>query len=287
MRNGKFSLFTLGLLALCAALPAAADTEFRVRSMTRGDVPSGKGQCDIRLQVDDEVEVALRRDTVFIRTIAGRDARDDGSECNAPLPSGNMNGFNFEVFDRRNDIRLVAEPSRRNGFAAVVRIRDTNGGFGRYHFRISWALTGAEYGRGSGSQYDWQPGDSRYGDRPLGRDNRSSGMAWNNTTHYQGSGRGESAISGYGAERLLDASVDIDRGGRIEVSFRTNSGRPLTFTGEVMDQQGDTIKANVTSEDRRLRGPMYISLDNRRDVRRVTLEATDGRDRLRLNWERR
>jgi len=27
---------------------------------------SAKGQCDIRLQVDDEVEVTLRGDTVFI-----------------------------------------------------------------------------------------------------------------------------------------------------------------------------------------------------------------------------
>jgi len=54
--------------------------------MTRNDVPFGKGQCDIRLQVDDEVEVTLRGDTVFIRTISGRDAFDDGSECNEPVP---------------------------------------------------------------------------------------------------------------------------------------------------------------------------------------------------------
>ena len=33
--------------------------------------------------------------------------------------------------DSRKGIRLVAEPSRRNGFAAIVRIRDNSSGEGR------------------------------------------------------------------------------------------------------------------------------------------------------------
>ena len=39
--------------------------------MTRDDVPVGKGQCDIRLQVDGEVEVSVRGDRVDVRTIIG------------------------------------------------------------------------------------------------------------------------------------------------------------------------------------------------------------------------
>src|SRR5882762_5194639 len=141
------------LMILAAALPALADTRFQIRRMTRDDVPLGKGQCDIRLQVDNEVEVHLRGDGVTIRTLAGQDARDDGSECNAPLPNRDVEGFNFEVRESRNDIRLLAEPSRRNDFAAVVRIRDSSGGFGRYHFRLTWAMTGSDYrpGQGGGS----------------------------------------------------------------------------------------------------------------------------------------
>ena len=50
--------------------------------MTRDDIPSGKGQCDIRLAVDGEVEVSVRGDMVYVRTISGRDALDEGSECN-------------------------------------------------------------------------------------------------------------------------------------------------------------------------------------------------------------
>src|SRR5215471_1416968 len=129
------------LLILAAALPVLADTRFQIRRMTRDDVPLGRGQCDIRLQVDNEVEVEVRGDMVYARTISGQDARDDGSECNAPLPNRDLQGFHYEVRDSRNDIRLLAEPSRRNGFAAIVRIRDSSGGFGRYHFRLIWAMT--------------------------------------------------------------------------------------------------------------------------------------------------
>jgi hypothetical protein len=32
---------------------------------------------------------------------------------------------------------------------------------------------------------------------------------------------------------------------------------------------------------------MFFSVDSRREVNTITLEATDGRERLRLNWDRR
>jgi len=50
------------------------------------------------------------------------------------------------VKDSRGDIRLLEEPSPRNGHAAVVRIRDSAGGMGRFHFRITWAIGGGGAG---------------------------------------------------------------------------------------------------------------------------------------------
>ena len=144
MGHANFRRIGVAVLGLCAALPALADTQFRIRQMTRDDVPLGKGQCDIRLQVDNEVEVSVHRDTVSVRTISGRGAFDDGSECNAPLPDRDIQNFGFQVVDSRNDIRLLAEPSRRNDYSAIVRIRDTSGGQGRYHFRLTWAMTGGD-----------------------------------------------------------------------------------------------------------------------------------------------
>src|SRR6476646_5208138 len=69
------------LLLFCAALPTWAETRFQARRMTREDVPAGKGQCDIRLHVDKEVEVSVHGDQVAIRTISGRDASDDGANA--------------------------------------------------------------------------------------------------------------------------------------------------------------------------------------------------------------
>jgi hypothetical protein len=141
-------------LLLFVTAPAIADTQFRVKRMTRNDVPLGKGQCDIRLRVDNEAEISVRGDMVYVRTISGRDARDDGSECNEPLPARAVSDFNFEVRDRRGDIALLSEPTQRSGNRAVVRIRDGDGGEGRYHFRLSWQMDGGGYGRDGGSYPD-------------------------------------------------------------------------------------------------------------------------------------
>lgn len=271
-RNG------LALLVLCTALPVLADTQFRVRRMARDDVPLGKGQCDIRLQIDGEAEVSVRGDMVYIRTISGRDGRDDGnSECNEPLPNRDVQGFNFEVKESRNEIRLLAEPSRRNNFSAIVRIRDTSGGEGRYHFRLSWQMTGSGGFPGERRGLGIPPDDRRGG----------PGFSWNNTIDFRGQGRGTSTHNTYGVQRLSDVTVNIDRSGRMMATFRTDRGRPLSFTGAVIGSEGGRLKADVVSDDGRLRGSMFISVDERRNVNSITLEATDGRDRLRLTWDRR
>ena len=68
-RNLSGVMVTLALL-LCVSLPAWADTQFRARKMTRSDVPLGKGQCDIRLRIDNEAEVSVQGDAVSVRTIS-------------------------------------------------------------------------------------------------------------------------------------------------------------------------------------------------------------------------
>jgi hypothetical protein len=133
------------------ALSARADTQFRAGRMTRDDVPFGKGQCDIRLQIDNESEIRVRGDMVSVRTLSGREGRDDGSQCNEPMPGPGLQGFNFEVLESRGKIVLLSPPSRQNDYTAVVRIRDSDGGMGRYLFRLSWRIDSSEHDR---SGYD-------------------------------------------------------------------------------------------------------------------------------------
>ena len=130
------------LLLVAMALSLRADIQFRAGRMTRDDVPFGNGRCDIRLQIDKEAEVRVRGDTVQVRTLSGREARDDGSQCNGPLLGPELQGFNFEVLDSRGEIVLLSPPSRRNEYTAIVRIRDNDSGSGRYLFRLSWRVDG-------------------------------------------------------------------------------------------------------------------------------------------------
>ena len=280
MRNWVISI------TLLAALPAWGNTSFRVARMTRNDVPPGKGQCDIRLQVDNEVEVAVRRDFVSVRTLAGQDARNDGSECNYPLPDRDIRSFTFQVTDSRNEIRLVEQPNRRNDFTALVHIRDSSGGFGRYVFRLAWAMVPGGNDVSQDNRPDNRP-DIRPDNRPdFGRPPVPERFAWNNVIAFSGTGSGESRLNDYG-QRLRDVRVNIDRGGKIVVAFRGERGRDVVFNGTLMGRQGQRLQADVLTEDRRLRGTMELSVDDAQRVNSITYEATDGRDRLHLTWDRR
>ena len=264
---------------LFASVPLWADAQFRVRQMTRNDVPPGVGQCDIRLQVDNEAQIRFHRDLVMIHTLAGRDPYDDGSECNAPMPDRDFTGFRFEVKDSRNEIRLVEQPNFRNDFNAVVYIHDTASGQGRYHFRISWDLASD-----AGPRRDAGPPRRDSDDR----DRRGpEGFAWNNTIHSGGRGMGEASVERGEVVPLREASVDVDRGGKIMVQFRMDRGAALSFSGLVTAWQNGVMKANVGSENRfyRVSGPMFLNFDDRQNVTHIELEAFDGQHRLRLKWD--
>jgi hypothetical protein len=269
----------LTIACLLLVAPVMADTQFRVRRMTRNDVPFGKGQCDIRLQVDDEVEVTLRGDSVFIRTISGRDAYDDGSECNEAVPERGWQGFGFEVKDSRGDIRLLEEPSPRNGHAAVVRIRDSAGGMGRYHFRITWAIGG---------------GGPRGNEPPLPppaviRPGGGGRTGWNDSLNFSGRGRGSYSRRGEGTRNIYEVSVTVDAREKVVAVFNTDGGPRLYFSGFLTEMRGNVLTADLVSGDqtRGLRGSAVITLSRRREVDTVSMEGVADRDRFRLEWSRR
>jgi hypothetical protein len=285
-----FAWVAAGVFCVVAAWPALADTQFRVRQMTRNDIPLGKGQCDIRLFVDGESEVSVRGDMVYIRTVSGRDARDEGSECNEPLPAENLQDFRFEVGEGRGELRLLSPPSRNSNFAAVVRIRDSQGGEGRYQFRLSWAMTGAYQGGGC----DMRPGprDDRPGPRgDMGQPDQGRGRpGWNDSVEYRGRGSGQYARNNERRRQLYDAEVSVGRDGRVRVRFETSYGGPLAFMGSITAFNGNVLTADVEAGDQTLglRGPMIITLDNRRQVASVSMEGNAGRrDSFRLRWQRR
>jgi hypothetical protein len=240
-------------------LPAFADVEFTARK-TSGGAPRGKGQCDIRLLVDEAVEVSVHGDRVAVHNISGGEARDDGSECSEPLPEREFDSFQFSVKEKRNEIRLTEPPSPRNGYRAVIFIRDSAPGEGRYDFRLSWK----------------QPPPPP----PLG-------MSFNNAIHSAAAGHGEARLDDQPALALTKASVDFDRGGNLFVLFESAQGAPTAFRGTVMSWEGGVMKADIAADERfdHLRGPMYLYFDGKKQVFKIELKATDGQQRLALHWE--
>jgi hypothetical protein len=273
-------------LVLLVALPAFADSHFRIAIMPRPELAPGQGQCDIRLEIDNEVQITIRRDQVLVKTVSGEDARDGGSDCNVPLPDRDMQNFAVQPVDSRSDLHILERPSARNNYAVVLRIVDAAAGFGRYHFRLSWdAWPGPAVTDSSPA-----PRKPDNNDRP----NAPPGFVWNNAINYRGRGSGESILNERTAQRLADVRIDIDLGGKIVVSFTPEQprgvhvkSRPVIFTGVVMSREASRIVASMMTEDQRLHGTMTISVDDTRGVNSITMNATDGQDHLRLTWDRR
>ncbi len=252
--------------------------------MTRNDVPFGKGQCDIRLRVDGEVEVSVRGDMVYVRTISGRDARDEGSECNDPLPARNIQDFGFEV--QKGGGISGCSPRPTAAGTAPQSLESVTGkaeralpfpselGHGR---RVSRRTRYCP--RVSGERGDLRP---PFPDR--GRPD------WNESVEFRGRGSGIYARSNERRRLLDNAEVSVDRDGRVRVRFDTNDGPPLAFVGRLSQMDRGVLTADVVAGDQTmgLRGPMIITLDGRRQVASISMQGTAGRrDSFNLRWRRR
>jgi hypothetical protein len=137
------------ILGLASAV-AAADETVTVRHARNWQPNASEGRCDIRVRVDGEADFGLRGETLIIRTLNGEPATDAGSECSTPLPR-NVENLRFRGIDGRGDVRLLEEPSARNRWMAVVRVRDTKGGSEEYHFRLEWGRGSSFSGGGGGA----------------------------------------------------------------------------------------------------------------------------------------
>lgn len=208
------------LLAASAAF-GQSEVQMRARQQPGWDVRAREGRCQIRVWVDNRVEVRMRGDTIFVRTLEGSKGRDEGSSCSQPVPYNSVRGFEIHQTAGRNKAALAQEPSRMNNYTAMIAIDDPQGGGDEYAFEVTWQ-TDADVAtapapffddvracqdtvrarfqtqNGRGSYIDFNGFADRMGqDQDQGR------------SQGQGRNRGQESIQGRGSARSFNESRDL------------------------------------------------------------------------------
>ncbi|MCO6510042.1 MAG: hypothetical protein J5I65_04545 [Aridibacter famidurans] len=114
-----------------------------------GRPPVGNGQMNWQGNVDDTVQITIRGRVATARAISGRFPTSVVANFQDNLPRRPVN-VTVRTIEGRGDVRVIQQPSRQNGFAAVIEIRDSRGGSDRYSFEASWDTFGGGGGGGGG-----------------------------------------------------------------------------------------------------------------------------------------
>lgn len=138
-------LLAAGALGTAATVPALAqparyidDSTFRIARSSDWNVAAANGVCRIRVFVDDRARVLFRGDQVIVRTETGRRSRDEGSECNQPLPFHRVDDFRVVAERGRGAVFDVDPPDRRNDFTGALTIDDPQDGGEEYEIVVAW-----------------------------------------------------------------------------------------------------------------------------------------------------
>jgi len=179
----------------------------------------GRPLFDWRGRVDREVRITMHGRSARVQTPGRADAHYSRFDLATALPQRDGR-VAVRVQDGRGDVDVLQQPSRRNDYTTVIRVRDRSSGTDNYRIVAYWMPE--EYGRGTGP---WDGRDD-YPNRPgRDRDDRYDRGGW---------GRGDNDDYGRGSyvggalrwRGDVDDALEIHiRGDRID--YRTVSGKPV------------------------------------------------------------
>jgi len=194
-----------------------------------GSSSNGRELFEWMGRVDREVQISMRDDNVWSRGYGSSDKGRDRSRVESTLPQ--RDGYvSVRVLSGRGDAQVVQQPSSRNNYTAIVRVRDAGAGDDRYRIAAYWEGNG--YGGWDGNQRSPRV-DTRDRDRDNDGDygRNSGGYGRDNGGYGNGSyGSGSGSLHWSGA---VDGEVEIRIQGR-SVDYQTLSGsRPLDVRSDV------------------------------------------------------
>jgi hypothetical protein len=105
-------------------------------------------------RVDQEVQLTLSGRTLTTRNVGPSEPGSRGSNVMSTIPR--MDGeVSVSVLDGRGEVDVIQQPTSANGYTAIVRVRDPQGGAGNYSLNAFWqpvsaGEVGSPYERGRG-----------------------------------------------------------------------------------------------------------------------------------------
>lgn len=202
--------------------------------------------------VDREVQITMRGRDVWTSGADGDDQRRSRIRVQSPLPQ--TDGYvRVQPLDGRGDVAVIQQPSARNGFTTIVRVRDRGAGADNYRLVTYW--------------------DSRYGnDRGYGQhdDDDDDDGGWRRTNgapprvEPRDRGGWNSPNGNWGAGTALHWSGNVDN--EIEIRLQGRRFDERTLAGGQPYNQRSSIVDGLPNRDAQLvisqrqgRGTVYVA----------------------------
>lgn len=219
--------------------------------------------------VDREIQIAMRGNDVWTRGSYSNEADRSSSRVRSELPR-NDGEVMVRLHDGRGSAEVIQQPSARNNYTTIVRIRDASGGADRYHISAYWRPA---YDNGNDwPNYPRQPRvESR--DRDDWEDDDRGG--W-------GGVRDREELRRWGARGMLRWSGRVD--GELEirirgndVDYRTLSGqRPRSVSARMVGRNLNRSTREVRIREESGRGRVVVvQQPNRRNDYTAIIRVTD------------
>ena len=213
----------------------------------------GRPLFDWSGRVDREVRIAMRGRDARLQSVGRNDAQRSRLNVETALPAREGRVF-VRVQDGRGDVDVVQQPTARNDYTTIIRIRDRSSGNDIYRISAFWAPD--QYGNGGWDGRDGNGGWDGRGNPPRPRDDRGNG-GWDN-----GGGWGRDRGT-YGREALrwsgdVDDALEIRiQGDRVD--YRTLSGKGVRNVRTDVVRGGlPRSDVTVTVSDRAGRGTVSV-----------------------------
>ena len=231
------------------------------RGRDRGD-NSGRELFEWTGRVDREVQISMQNNDVWTRASGWGNTENTRGRSRVESRLPRTEGYvSVRVLDGRGNVDVIQQPSSRNNYTAIVRIRDAGAGQDRYRVVAYWQQNGYGTWDGNDRRSPRVEGRDRDDDGRYGQGNGDYGNGdYGNGGHGNGGyGRGTSGGSGMlhwsGA---VDGDVEIRLQGR-SIDYQNVSGqRPFDVRTEVSGRPLGSGTGGVEVRANQGRGSVYV-----------------------------